>query len=142
MSFLSILIEVNFILLSLIRFPDESTSASNSNLLNNCEEDVVKAAESMLQAEENYIDKMFEAGDIEGIKASDLKQFIRKRLNEKLTELGYSNRGEHFKFNSESASKLDWFYHLTGGHTHTDFFAVRPTDYSKANEGEDFEDIW
>ena len=96
----------------------------------------------MLKAEENYIDKMFEAGDIEGIKASDLKQFIRKRLNEKLTELGYSNRGEYFKFNSESASKLDWFYHLTGGHTHTDFFAVRPTDYSKANEGEDFEDIW
>lgn len=24
----------------------------------------------------------------------------------------------------------------------TDFFAIRPTDYSKANEGEDFEDIW
>jgi len=23
-----------------------------------------------------------------------------------------------------------------------DFSAVRPTDYSKANEGEDFEDIW
>jgi ribonucleotide reductase beta subunit family protein with ferritin-like domain len=37
---------------------------------------------------------------------------------------------------------LDWFYHLTGGTTHTDFFAVRPTDYSKANEGEDFNDIW
>ena len=34
---------------------------------------------------------------------------------------------------------MAWFYHLTGGHTHTDFFAVRPTDYSKANEGEDFE---
>ena len=40
------------------------------------------------------------------------------------------------------ADVLDWFYHLTGGHTHTDFFAIRPTDYSKANEGEDFEDIW
>jgi ribonucleotide reductase beta subunit family protein with ferritin-like domain len=39
-------------------------------------------------------------------------------------------------------ANLDWFYHLTGGHTHTDFFAIRPTDYSKANEGEDFEDIW
>ena len=22
------------------------------------------------------------------------------------------------------------------------FFAIRPTDYSKANEGEDFEDVW
>ena len=35
----------------------------------------------MLDAEEKYIDKMFEAGDVEGIKANDLKQFIRKRLN-------------------------------------------------------------
>ena len=25
---------------------------------------------------------------------------------------------------------------------YTDFFAIRPTDYSKANEGEDFDDIW
>ena len=38
---------------------------------------------------------------------------------------------------------MAWFDHLTGGHTHTDFFfAIRPTDYSKANEGEDFEDVW
>ena len=26
--------------------------------------------------------------------------------------------------------------------TPSEFFAIRPTDYSKANEGEDFEDIW
>jgi len=40
------------------------------------------------------------------------------------------------------AEKLEWFYHLTGGLTHTDFFAVRPTDYSKANEGEDWGDLF
>jgi ribonucleoside-diphosphate reductase beta chain len=111
-------------------------------LLNNCKDDITSAAKSMLKAEENYIDKMFEAGDIEGIKADDLKQFIRKRLNEKLQELGYLDLGEYFKFKEDGAAKLDWFYHLTGGHTHTDFFAMRPTDYSKANEGEDFQDIW
>ena len=111
-------------------------------LLNDCEKDVLKAANTMLKAEEQYIDKMFELGDIENLKAYDLKQFIRKRLNEKLQELGYSNHGEYFKFDKEAAANLDWFYHLTGGHTHTDFFAIRPTDYSKANEGEDFEDIW
>jgi ribonucleoside-diphosphate reductase beta chain len=114
----------------------------NSDLQNNCYEDVIKAAKTMLSAEENYIDKMFEKGDIENLKAYDLKQFIRKRLNEKITELGYSNGGRYFEFDEVAASSLDWFYHLTGGHTHTDFFAIRPTDYSKANEGEDFEDIW
>ena len=111
-------------------------------LLKECEKDILKSAKVMLQAEEKYIDKMFEKGDIENLKAYDLKQFIRKRLNEKLTELGYSNHGEYFEYDGAGADKLDWFYHLTGGHTHTDFFAIRPTDYSKANEGEDFKDIW
>ena len=114
----------------------------DSNLLQDCKKDVIDAAEAMLKAEEKYIDKMFEQGDIENLKANDLKQFIRKRLNEKINELGYTNIREYFEYDDEEASRLDWFYHLTGGHTHTDFFAVRPTDYSKANEGEDFEDIW
>jgi len=111
-------------------------------LLNKSKKDIFDAAETMLKAEEKYIDKMFELGDIENLKVYDLKQFIRKRLNEKIIELGYTNKRQYFEFDKESASSLDWFYHLTGGHTHTDFFAIRPTDYSKANEGEDFEDIW
>jgi len=114
----------------------------DNKLLEDCKKDIIDAAESMLEAEERYIDKMFEQGDIENLKAYDLKQFIRKRLNEKIVELGYVHLGKYFEYEAEAASKLDWFYHLTGGHTHTDFFAVRPTDYSKANEGEDFEDIW
>ena len=111
-------------------------------LLEDCRADVITAAKTMLEAEEKYIDKMFELGDIDNLKSNDLKQFIRKRLNEKLQELGYFDLGQYFAFNETAAANLDWFYHLTGGHTHTDFFAVRPTDYSKANEGEDFEDIW
>jgi len=114
----------------------------DDTLLEACREDVLEAAKTMLTAEERYIDKMFEMGDIEGISSYDLKQFIRKRLNEKLSELGYLDLGQYFAFDEDGAGNLDWFYHLTGGVTHTDFFAVRPTDYSKANEGEDFEDIW
>ena len=105
-------------------------------------ERVAKAAAKRLnkpELEEKYIDKMFEMGDLENLTKYDLKQFIRKRTNEKLKELGYK---EIFEFDDKGAKNLDWFYHLTGGHTHTDFFAIRPTDYSKANEGEDFENIW
>ncbi|NBV58133.1 MAG: ribonucleotide-diphosphate reductase subunit beta, partial [Bacteroidetes bacterium] len=88
------------------------------DLKTKCYNDVLTAAETMLQAEEKYIDKMFELGDIENIKADDLKQFIRKRLNEKIYELGYVDIRQHFEFNEKGASNLDWFYHLTGGHTH------------------------
>ena len=107
-----------------------------------CKPHITEAAHVMHDAEMKYIDKMFEAGDIEGLKSYDLKQFIKKRLNEKLVELGYTDLSKEFKYDKEAAKNLDWFYHLTGGHTHTDFFAIRPTDYSKANEGEDFENIW
>ena len=116
--------------------------SENDQLLHLCREDIVKAAETMVKLESSYIDKMFEAGDIEGISANDLKQFIKKRANEKLVELGYVDLGSYFAYDTKAAANLDWFYHLTGGVTHTDFFAIRPTDYSKAGEGEDFEDIW
>ena len=114
----------------------------NNQLAHLCKADIIKAAETMVDLEIKYIDKMFEMGDIEGISANDLKHFIKKRTNEKLVELGYADLSGHFVFNGAAASNLDWFYHLTGGHTHTDFFAIRPTDYSKAGENEDFEDIW
>ena len=114
----------------------------NDQLLELCREDVIKAARTMVDLETKYIVKMFEAGDVEGIAAEDLINFIKKRANEKIVELGYKELGNLFSFDSASADNLSWFYHLTGGVTHTDFFAIRPTDYSKANEGEDFQDIW
>jgi ribonucleoside-diphosphate reductase beta chain len=111
-------------------------------LLDECREDVITAAALMVKLEHDYIDKMFEMGDIEGISARDLKHFLRKRTNEKLVELGYLDLGDYFSYNEDNAKNLDWFYHLTGGHTHTDFFAIRSTDYSKAGENEDYDDIW
>ena len=114
----------------------------DNSLLDACKEDIYLAAKTMVELEEKYIDKMFEMGDIEGMRSFDLKQFIRKRANDKLQELGYSDKRRLFHYDKEAAANLDWFFHLTGGHTHTDFFAIRPTDYSKANEGEDFEDVW
>ena len=116
--------------------------SENDQLLHLCREDIIKAAETMVALEIKYIDKMFEAGEIDGIKSYDLIQFIKKRTNEKLVELGYIDLGSYFPFNKAAATNLDWFYHLTGGHTHTDFFAIRSTDYSKAGEGEDYENIW
>ena len=102
-------------------------------------EDIYTAAKIIVELEEKFIDKMFEMGDLENLKSSDLKEFIKQRTNDKLKELGYE---EIFVVNQEKSSKLDWFYHLTGGVTHTDFFAIRPTDYAKAGEGDDWDDIW
>ena len=101
-------------------------------LLEQCKESIQEASKLIVELESKFIDKMFEMGDLENLSSSDLKEFIKARTNSKLEELGYEGI---FEFNKKKADNLDWFYHLTGGHTHTDFFAIRPTDYSKANEG-------
>jgi len=102
-------------------------------------EAIEEAARLIVQLETQFIDKMFEMGDLENLKADDLKEFIKARTNSKLKELGYDGI---FEYDEQKAENLEWFYHLTGGLTHTDFFAIRPTDYSKANEGEDWGDLF
>ena len=100
---------------------------------------IEEASKLIMDLEFQFIDKMFEMGDLENLKKEDLKQFIVQRINEKLVELGYE---AIYDYNKKMAGNLEWFYHLTGGLTHTDFFAIRPTDYSKANEGEDWGDLF
>ena len=74
-------------------------------------------------------------------KISNMGSQVKRNLQ--LSAQSKKYKEHDFTFYDEKAiDKMAWFDHLTGGHTHTDFFAVRPTDYSKANEGEDFEDIW
>jgi ribonucleoside-diphosphate reductase beta chain len=104
-------------------------------------EHVIEAAKLMVEMELDFIDKMFELGDLENLKKEDLKNFIKRRANEKLAEIGYETV---FEFDAISAKELDWFYHLTGGVEHADFFAIRPTAYSKAGEDEvwDEEDLF
>ena len=113
--------------------------SEDKDLRNDVSESIYEAAKLIVDMEHNYIDKIFEMGDIENLKAYDLKNFIYRRTNEKLQELGLK---PVFEYDTDSADALDWFYHLTGGHTHTDFFALRPTDYAKAGEGDDWDNIW
>jgi len=100
---------------------------------------VLEAARLMVEMEHKFIDKMFEQGDLANMKSDDLKHFIIKRANEKIAELGYTE-GPFMEYDETKAGELDWFYHLTGGHTHTDFFAIRPTDYAKAGEDENWDE--
>jgi ribonucleoside-diphosphate reductase beta chain len=72
-----------------------------------CKPHILEAAEIMIELEEKYIDKMFEMGDLENLKSEDLKQFIRKRANEKLVELGYTGI---FEYDEGKAKNLDWFF--------------------------------
>ena len=80
---------------------------------------------------------MFEMGDLDNLKAEDLKNFILKRANEKWLNW---DMNQLMHYDEKSAAELDWFYHLTGGHTHTISLQLDQLIMSKAGEDENWDE--
>ena len=91
---------------------------------------IYEACDLSVKLEFDFIDKAFEMGDIEGLSKEQLKNFIKARANEKITELGYT--AIYNDVDPNLLRQMEWFNHLTSGKTHQDFFANRVTDYSKS----------
>jgi ribonucleoside-diphosphate reductase beta chain len=79
----------------------------------------------------NYIDKIFELGDLETITKDILKNFMYYRANRKLKELMLK---PIYTVDNEILKDMEWFYIATSGETQTDFFANHEHQYSKPNE--------
>lgn len=97
------------------------------------------AARLTVQLEDDYIDKAFSGGDIEGLSASDLKQYIRFRTNCKLGDINLKTNWKNVDMDAVKRI-TDWFEPMTSSTEHADFFAGRVTSYSKSVIS--FENIW
>lgn len=100
--------------------------------------DLYDAARMTIELEDNFIDKVFELGDIEGITSKDLKVFIRHRANTKLQDIGL--RKNWTNINKDALDRMQWFDILSAGVSMQDFFSGRVTDYAKG--ATDFSKIW
>jgi len=90
-----------------------------------------EAALLSLQLELDFINKVYELGDLEGCSQYDLEHFIKNRVNTKLGDLGY--KGIITSIDMTAVERMKWFDHLSAGKQHTDFFASRVTNYSKGH---------
>jgi len=90
-----------------------------------------EAALLSLKLELDFIDKVYELGDLEGCNKYDLQNFIKNRVNTKLGDLGYKPIIDDIDMNA--VNRMKWFDALSAGKQHTDFFANRVTNYSKAH---------
>ena len=88
-----------------------------------------EAALLSLQLELDFIEKVYEMGDLEGCSKDDLAHFIKNRVNTKLGDLGYNPIIGDVDMNA--VGRMKWFDHLSAGKQHTDFFANRVTNYAK-----------
>jgi len=90
-----------------------------------------EAALLSLKLELDFIDKVYELGDLEGCSKYDLQNFIKNRVNTKLGDLGYNPIVSNIDMTA--VERMKWFDHLSAGKQHTDFFANRVTNYSKGH---------
>lgn len=92
--------------------------------------DIYEAARVAVKLEDDFIDKAFEAGVVEGLTAQDLKSFIRHRANTRLLDLGLKTNWK--TLDKESVEKVSsWFTMMTAGVEHQDFFAAQPASYAR-----------
>ena len=90
-----------------------------------------EAALLSLKLELDFIEKVYELGDLEGCNKDDLIHFIKNRVNTKLGDLGYKPIIDNVDMTA--VDRMKWFDHLSAGKQHTDFFASRVTNYSKGH---------
>ena len=98
------------------------------------------AAHLSLKLELDFINKVYEMGDLEGCSKYDLISFIKHRVNTKMSDLGYGAIVNDI--DKEAIQRMSWFDNLSGGKQHSDFFAVRVTNYSKGAQNWDANNIF
>ena len=105
--------------------------AENKGLIEEIGRDIYTGIDLALKNEFNYIDKIFELGDLETINKKQLKNFMYDRANRKLVELSLSSK---YDVDSKLLSEMAWFYVAVSGEQQTDFFSNRESGYAKPNE--------
>lgn len=99
-------------------------------------EELTEACETVVKHEDAFVDLAFEMGDIEGLTAKEVKDYIRYIADRRLTQLGLTP--VYYMGNNP----LPWMDEILNGIEHTNFFENRSTEYSKASTRGNWEDAF
>lgn len=92
---------------------------------------IYDAARLTIDLEDDYIDKAFEMGDIQGLTKAHIKNFIRERANKKLQEIGLKSNWKNI--DKQLLDEMQWFNVLSSGASSHDFFAGKDgSSYTKS----------
>ncbi len=94
------------------------------------------ACNTIVTHEDAFIDLAFGMGDVQGLAANDVKQYIRFIADRRLAQLGLQPMYMIEK------NPLPWLDDILNGVEHTNFFENRVTEYSKAATQGTWEDAF
>ena len=103
------------------------------------EERICHEAEQAYISEAKIIDWMVNGIKEEGLDAEILKEFIKNRINDSLTEIGFK---KVFDVDNSLIKDTLWFEEELLGNNATDFFYSRPVEYSKNTQTFNAEDLF
>jgi len=102
-------------------------------------ERIVTAAHEAFKSESKIIDWMVNGIDEPGLSAPILKEFIKNRINDSLTQIGLP---KPFEVDSTILESTMWFEEELLGNNMTDFFHSRPVEYSKKSQSFSEDDLF
>ena len=92
---------------------------------------IAHEAEQAFESESKIVDWMINGIEEKSLSAPILKEFIKNRINESLTQIGFK---KVFKIDEDLLSSTMWFTEELLGNNMADFFSSRPVEYSKKNQ--------
>ena len=98
--------------------------------------EIYKMAKTSVKLEDKFIDLAYEVGGIEGLKAEEVKEYIRYITDRRLLQLGLK---PNFKVKENPLPWLEW---VLNGADHTNFFENRVTEYEVAGLSGSWDDAY
>jgi ribonucleoside-diphosphate reductase beta chain len=100
---------------------------------------VTHEAKEAFEAESKIVDWMVNGIQEEGLNASVLKEFIKNRINDSLSQIEFPRV---FDIDKDLLSPTMWFEEELLGNNMTDFFHSRPVEYSKKSQSFSEDDLF
>lgn len=93
-------------------------------------------AVKMVEIEDAFIDRAFDMGDIEGLTADEVKNYVRYLADRRLLQLGTT------PIFGVKRNPLPWLAEMLNTPEHTNFFEGRATSYAKSGLVGSWSEVW
>jgi ribonucleoside-diphosphate reductase beta chain len=97
---------------------------------------IYSVCEKMVELEDKFIDLAFTMGKVEGLRDTEVKEYIRYIADRRLISMGMKGIYKVKK------NPLPWVEEMINAPTHTNFFENRATDYAKGALSGDWSEVW
>ena len=97
---------------------------------------IYSICEKMVKLEDKFIDLAYRLGDVKGLRAEEVKEYIRYIADRRLISMGM--KGIYKRKNNP----LPWVEEMINAPTHTNFFENRATDYAKGALSGNWDEVW